>query len=247
MVHIFFIILFLYFLLFLLSIRLKDNSIVDVFWWFWFIVISWYLFFYYHYFNIWNILFLALINLWWLRLSGSIFFKKIQTKKEDARYAKWRGEWKSFYLRSFFQVYILQMILLFIVSVPLFVVFENILEIDSVFLAWFLVSISWLIYETLADYQLSSAIKNKTFKSYEIFTWGLFKYSRHPNYFWEIFFWFWVFIIPLNFSFWWFFGFFMITFLLLFVSGVPMKEERYKLKSNWWEYSKVSKILPKWW
>ncbi|MGE4443371.1 MAG: DUF1295 domain-containing protein [Candidatus Altimarinota bacterium] len=231
----------------MLSIRLKDNSIVDVFWGFGFIVISWYLFFYYQYFNIGNILFLALINLWGLRLSGSIFLKKIQTKKEDARYAKWRGEWKNFYLRSFFQVYILQMFLLFIVSIPLFVVFENILEIDSVFLAGFLVSIFGFIYETLADYQLSSAIKNKTFKSYEIFTGGLFKYSRHPNYFGEIFFWFGVFIISLNFSFLGFFGFFMITFLLLFVSGVPMKEERYKLKSNWGEYSKVSKILPKWW
>jgi len=247
MLHIFFIILFLYFLLFLLSIRLKDNSIVDIFWWFGFVIISWYLFFDNNHFHIWNILFLSLITLWWLRLSWSIFFKKIKTKREDARYAKWRGEWKYFYLRSFFQVYILQMFLLFIVSVPLFVIFQNTLEIDSVFLAWFLVSIFWLIYETLADYQLSSAIKNKTFRSDEIFTWGLFKYSRHPNYFWEIFFWFWVFIISLNFSFWGFVGFFMIAFLLLFVSWVPMKEERYKLKSNWGEYSKVSKILPKWW
>lgn len=247
MLHIFFIILFLYFLLFLLSIRLKDNSIVDVFWGFGFVLISWYLFFDNNHFHIWNILFLVLISLWWLRLSGSIFLKKIQTKKEDARYAKWRREWKYFYLRSFFQVYILQMFLLFIVSVPLFVIFQNTLEIDFVFLAWFLVSIFWLIYETLADYQLSSAIKNKTFRSGEIFTWGLFQYSRHPNYFWEIFFWFWVFIISLNFSFWGFVGFFMIAFLLLFVSWVPMKEERYKLKSNWGEYSKVSKILPKWW
>lgn len=247
MLHIFFIILFLYFLLFLFSIRLKDNSIVDVFWWFGFVIISWYLFFYHNHFHIWNVLFLALINIWWLRLSGSIFLKKIKTQKEDARYAKWREEWKYFYLRSFFQVYILQMFLLFIVSVPLFVIFENTLDINYLFLVWFLVSIFWFIYETLADYQLSCAIKNKTFRSDEIFTWGLFKYSRHPNYFWEIFFWFWVFIISLNFSFLWFVGFFMIAFLLLFVSWVPMKEERYKLKSNWGEYSKVSKILPKWW
>lgn len=247
MLSIFLIIFFLYILLFLASIRLKDNSIVDVFWWFWFVVISWYLFFYNNHFNIWNILFLSLITAWWLRLSGSIFLKKIKTKKEDARYAKWRGEWKYFYLRSFFQVYILQMILLFVVSLPLFVVFENILDVNYLFLVGFFVSIFWLIYETLADYQLSSAIKNKSFKSDEIFTSWLFKYSRHPNYFWEIFFWFWVFLISINFSFWWFFWFFMITFLLLFVSGVPMKEERYKLKSNRWEYSKVSKIFPKWW
>lgn len=247
MLQIFLIIFFLYLLLFLFSIRLKDNSIVDIFWGLWFIVISWYLFFYNNYFHIWNILFLSLINAWWLRLSGSIFLKKLKTKKEDARYAKWREEWKYFYLRSFFQVYILQMILLVIVSAPLFVVFENILEINYLFLVWFLVSIFWFIYETLADYQLSNAIKNNTFKKNDIFIWGLFKYSRHPNYFWEIFFWFWVFIISLNFSFWWFVGFFMITFLLLFVSWVPMKEERYKLKSNWEEYRKVSKILPKWW
>jgi steroid 5-alpha reductase family enzyme len=60
--------------------------------------------------------------------------KKLKTKKEDSRYAVWRGEWKYFYLRSFFQVYVLQMILMFLVSLPLFLVFENILEINYLFI-----------------------------------------------------------------------------------------------------------------
>ena len=60
----------------------------------------------------------------------------------------------------------------------------------------------------------------------QIMTGGLWKYSRHPNYFGEAFLWWGIFIIALGFPGGWlsFFGPLLITFLLVFVSGVPLAE-----------------------
>lgn len=234
---------FCYLILFLISLRIKDNSIVDIFWGFWFILISLILFFKSWNYSIINLIPLILITVWWFRLWWSILLKKIKKPWEDPRYSWWRKSWIYFKTRSFFQVYLLQMILLLIVSFPIFFIFSW--ELDKNFvLIWTIISIFWLIYETVADYQLSQYIKNTKEKNM-IFTDGLFKYSRHPNYFWEIMFWLGILIISFSNSYYWIIWFITISYLLLFVSWVPMKEERYKRKSNYIEYkNKTSLIIP---
>ncbi len=236
---VFFIVFIIYILLYLVSIRLKDNSIVDIFWWIGFVIIWTYFFYISWNYNILHIILFVLICFWWVRLSYHILKRKLKEKKEDPRYALWRKRWKYFYTRSFFQVYMLQMLLMFIIATPLYFIFLN--ENKLIFISWLIISIIWLTIEIIADNQLKNNIK----KDNKVYTWWLYRYSRNPNYFWESLFW-------LGISFIWAFvnifsliWFIMITFLLLFVSWVPMKEKRLSRKSNWESYKlQTNKFIP---
>ena len=232
-----------YLILFFISIKIKDNSIVDVFWWLWFLIISILLFIQNASFNLSQIVTLLLIFLWSVRIAGSIGMKKIKHPWEDKRYSKWREQWKYFYTRSFFQVYLLQMLLLIIVSIPLFIIFEADWWNNYVNILAFIISIFWLSYETIADYQVKNFVNSKNKKPNTIFTWGLWKYSRHPNYLWEILFWLWITIISLQFNLYWIIGLLTISSLLLFVSGVPMKENYYTKKDNYEKYIKETPLF----
>lgn len=234
----------LYLILFLISIKIKDNSIVDVFWGSWFMVISVFLFFTNSSLELEKVLILLLILIWWTRLSYYILKRKLKNNTEDPRYAVWRKKWKYFYTRSFFQVFILQMILMLIISSPLYYIFsENILN-NSLFIIWFILSIVWLSFEIISDNQVKKFIK-ENWKTNKVFTEWLYKYSRNPNYFWESVFWFWLSIIWASINLLSFVWFITITFLLLFVSWVPMKEKRQEKKENWSEYKqKTNKFIP---
>lgn len=261
-----------YTLLFLYSLKIKDNSIVDVFWGFGFMIIA-VLSFFQSERAIPQILVTGLVLLWWIRLTSHIGLRKLWEWKEDPRYAKWREEWGSgwyFIVRSFLQVYMLQMILMIVVATPILVVNLDWLSIlsfsvgeslsifdfswaDPSFLrmtkgwfllfAWVFIALFGLLFETIADTQLAKFIKTK--KPGEIFTMGLYRYSRHPNYFWESMFWLGISFISLPFSYIGIIGWFSITFLLLFVSWVPLQEARYAGRANWEEYkSKTSVFVP---
>ncbi|MBP9812115.1 DUF1295 domain-containing protein [Candidatus Gracilibacteria bacterium] len=261
-----------YILLFLLSIRLRDNSIADVFWGVGFMIIALGSF-YFSPKEIPQYLLTGLILLWGLRISTHIGKRKIKEQKEDPRYAKWREEWGSgwyFYARSFLQVYMLQMILMIFVATPILIVnfyslsfrVETIVEIEkSAILYWadssfvgitgqlFLiiggfVAFFGLLIEMIADYQLAQFIKVK--KPGEIFTTGLYRYSRHPNYFGESMFWLGISLIGLTYSYFAIIGWIVITFLLLFVSGVPLQEARYSGRPNWEEYKRKTSVFIPW-
>ncbi|MCP4524086.1 MAG: DUF1295 domain-containing protein [Candidatus Gracilibacteria bacterium] len=225
-----------YILLFIISIKIQDNSIVDVFWGVGFLIVTLVLVHKNGLHDFSEILILFLIIIWSFRISISILLKKIKQKGEDKRYSKWRKEWRYFYTRSFFQVYLLQMFLLILVSIPIFIIFyskgdNNLLNIAGLFTSFF-----GLVYETIADIQISNFIKGKDKNLNKIFTKGLWKYSRHPNYFGELIFWIGICIISLQYSLYGIIGLLVIAFILLFVSGVPLKERYYKNKSNYNEY-----------
>ena len=236
-----------YIVLFLISLKIKDNSIVDVFWWTWFVIVAWLLFFISDVNTLYSIVFIVLLSIWWLRLTYHIWMRKLSSDKEDPRYAKWRDEWKYFKTRSFFQVYLLQEVLLLAISTPIFFIFSEQISGNIFFYFGIITMVIWIIYESVADYQIKNYIINTQEKNM-IFTWGLYRYSRHPNYLWESIFWLWVSIMSLQVSILWLLWFIFITFLLLFVSWVPLKEERYKKKKNWEEYSsKTPKFIPNFW
>ncbi len=243
-----------YLLLFLYSLKVKDNSIVDVFWGFGFMIIALLSFFQSEQ-SFTQYLMTGLVLVWWIRLTSHIGFRKIREWKEDPRYAKWREEWGSgwyFIIRSFFQVYILQMILMLIVAIPILVV--NLSSMDDLMgvnkeififsFLWTFLAFFWLIFETVADMQLKEFLKIK--KPGQIFTSGLYRYSRHPNYFGESMFWLGVSFIALPYSFlailWWV----VITVLLLFVSWVPLQEARYAGRGEWEEYKKKTSVFVPW-
>lgn len=77
---------------------------------------------------------------------------------------------------------------------------------------------------------------------------GLWKYSRHPNYFGEVTQWWGIWIISLGVGGWWaVVGPLTITLLILFVSGVPLLEKKMAQKPEFAEYKKRTSVLVPWW
>ncbi|MBS8121907.1 DUF1295 domain-containing protein [Candidatus Vampirococcus lugosii] len=233
-----------YLVLFFISIYIKDNSIVDIFWGLGFGIIAIMLFFQSDQY-IYQLTTLFLILAWGLRLSSYIFYRKLKKPGEDSRYKEWRNEWKYFYTQSFFQIYILQMIIMFIIAIPLFIIFygEKDFGINIFLIIGTIISLFGLIYESIADYQLFKFLKIR--KKGEILKKGLRKFHRYPNYFGEICFWFGISFIGLQINIFSLIGFLVIFLLLIFVSGVAMTDNRYKGNSEYEKYkSKTPALFP---
>jgi steroid 5-alpha reductase family enzyme len=232
-----------YVLLFLLSIVLKDNSIADVFWGPGFLQVAVHGFILSGTREPSQILFTGLIAAWSLRLASHILSKKGLKKGEDPRYARWREQWKYFYLRSFFQVYLLQAVLLLIIALPILLVHTVPPPVGVITVVGLCIALSGLIYETIGDLQLRAFIK--TGKKGQIMTQGLWKYSRHPNYFGESVFWLGASIVAVQVSALAIISWILITLLLRYVSGVPLAEERYADNRAFQDYKrKTPPMIP---
>lgn len=233
-----------YIALFLLSIKIKDNSIADVFWGVWFVIISILSYFLSSEWYTSQVIITLLVSVWGIRLFLNILSKKLPYDwKEDARYKRWRDSWTYFKTRSFFQVYMLQGLLMLIIATPILILnfsswFEE--NITLIFL-WAFIALFWLIYEVISDAQLAWFIKNKS--QWEILTTWLRSYSRYPQYFGESVFWLGICVISLQVSVFAFVWWWVITFLLVFVSGVPLLEKRYAWNKKYQLYSKKTPLL----
>ncbi len=189
-----------------------------------------------------------LVIVWGGRLSTRIFLKN-RGKPEDFRYRKWREEWgRSFAMRSYFQVFILQGILMFVILTPVLYVIAKQYE-EGIFFLDVLGALIWLtgfIIESVADYQLDS-FKHKKYNRGQIIQTGLWRYSRHPNYFGEVLMWWGLYCMALSVPGGWYtiVGPVAITFLILKVSGIPLIEEHYRNNEKYQEYSKrTSSFIP---
>lgn len=185
---------------------------------------------------------IALSLLWGLRLAIHIYFRN-RGKKEDFRYKQWREEWgKYFIIRTFFQVFMLQGFLMLVVALQLYS-FHN-YEFRWISIIGVIVYLIGLYFEAVGDFQLSEFIKNPDNKG-EIMKSGLWRYTRHPNYFGEIMIWWGIFIFGLlNGSSWYtIISPITITYLLVFVSGVPMLEKKYAGDLKFEEYKKTTSVL----
>ena len=233
--------------IFALALLKKDNSIVDVAWGIGFILVALLTFFLEPGFTWRHILVTGLVCVWGIRLALHIYFRN-KGRGEDFRYAKWRKEWgKLFVLRSYLQVYLLQGILLLIVSYPVMLVNRS--KADR-FTFWDVVGVGvWSIgffFEAAGDYQLSEFKKNPSNKG-KIMRKGLWSLSRHPNYFGEATLWWGVFLIALAVRNGWtaIVSPILITFLLLKVSGVTMLEKKYAGNQEFLDYARrTSPFIP---
>ena len=230
---------------FILSIFKKRNDIVDIAWGIGFILASWSSLFLSSNYSPKHLLVSLLITLWGLRLALHIYSRN-RNKKEDYRYLAWRKEWgKNFYLRSYLQIYMLQALLLFLVVSPVLILNHSV-SVD--FNSFDILALSiWLfgfIFEAVSDYQLSLFIKKSENKG-KIVQSGLWRYSRHPNYFGEVTLWWGIFLFafsstlnPLTLI-----GPLTITILILFVSGIPLLEKKYDHNPQYLEYRKKTSIF----
>lgn len=107
-------------LLWIISIPIKNVSIVDMFWGFGFVVACWVYFLTTEGFDTRKIVLLTLVSIWGLRLSVYLAWRNLG-KGEDFRYQKFRkdyGEHRYWWI-SFFQTFLLQGILMWLISAPL--------------------------------------------------------------------------------------------------------------------------------
>ena len=129
--------------------------------------------------------------------------------------------------------------LLVVVSLPLYLLFsqENI-TMSGFFIVGIIIAIIGLLTEIVADRQLYNFIISK---QKGIMNKGLWKYTRHPNYFGESLIWLGISIIGLSVNIISLVSYITIFILLRFVSGVPMAEEMFKGNK---EYEKYAKKTP---
>ena len=182
----------------------------------------------------------ALVLVWGIRLAAHIHSRD-RGKGEDKRYRKWREEWgKWFVLRSFLQVFMLQGVLLVMVALP--VIFVNQAPPTPLGLLDLLGLTIWLAgftFETVGDRQLLNFIRDPANKG-KLMTSGLWRYTRHPNYFGEVTLWWGIWLMTLALPGGWLtiLGPITITFLILQVSGIPMLEKHYEDRADFQEYKR---------
>lgn len=189
-----------------------------------------------------------LVGIWGLRLSFHIF-KRNYKKPEDFRYANFRKEWgRSYYIRSYFQLFLFQGLIMFLVSLSfLYINGSDEIKYLPLFIAGILVWIIGFIFEAVGDRQLKKFIQDSANRG-KIISTGLWRYTRHPNYFGEAVMWWGLFFIavsckaplftvisPVT-----------ITFMLRYVSGVPMLEKNLAKKPGFEEYKKRTSIFIPW-
>lgn len=198
-------------------------------------------------FSIGTALVLALPIVWGLRLALRIG-RKNSGKPEDFRYKAWRDAWGStFVWRSFLQVYMLQGLVVFIVALPATLTLAT-PALAPTYAFIYAGAALWCVgffFEAVGDYQLDSFITNPANKG-AIMTRGLWHYTRHPNYFGESLMWVSLALIALGASSVGLVGLVspvLITYLLLFVSGVPMLEKRWEGNPAWEEYKKRTSVF----
>jgi len=219
---------------FWLALLRKRNDLADIAWGLGFILIS---------FLGQNWLIRLIVICWGLRLAGHIYLRN-KNKREDFRYKKWREDWGKFWIiRSYLQVFLLQGLFMFLISLPI--------QLADNKIWWFnLTGLPvWLIgfyFEAVGDWQLTQFKKNPNNRG-KILTTGLWQYSRHPNYFGEVMMWWGVWLISLNQN--WYLsliGPLTISWLIVKVSGIPLLEKKYEGRKDWQKYvAKTPAFWPK--
>lgn len=202
------------------------------------------------------ILVTILVLIWGIRLSLYIFRRH---KKEDYRYQLMRRAWMRrgavfYYVKSFFIIFMLQSFFSLVINssalfVNIFSDRQNKGLIWTDFLGLGIWTIGFLI-QILADSQLERFLerKKKGKNEEKFFKGGLWRYSRHPNYFGEIVLWWGIYFICCSLQYGWvtFFSALSISLLIRFVSGVPFMERKYRKDLDWKLYCRETNVFVPW-
>lgn len=243
---------------FLIAQIKKNNGLADVGWGLGFVVIA-ISSFIYAFLNQgvdWiGIAVLVLVALWGLRLFYYLGIRN-WNKPEDFRYVNMKKKWQTkLTLKAYVYVFMLQGLFMYVISLPIQFAF-HLSPLSNFALSNYLVLgigvLIWLFgyyFEVVGDQQLKTFKSNPENKG-KIMDQGLWRLTRHPNYFGEAVMWWAIFIVSLAslnpVALLGFFGPLTINWLLLYVSGVPMLEKKYANNEAYQAYAKVtSKFLPR--
>lgn len=235
-------------LLWVVSVIVKNVSIVDLFWGLGFVLIGGFYFLKTEGSEIRRIIILILVAIWGLRLSFYLAWRNIG-EGEDYRYKEFRKKYgKKYWWVSYFQTFLLQGVLMWLISSPLLGAqyFGRNVPFGIIDITGILFWVIGFFFETTGDFQLAR-FKSDPANKGKVMAAGLWKYTRHPNYFGDS-------------SVWWGFGILCIsagaylpvlgsvlmTFIIIKISGVGLLEKDLKSKKpGYKEYSeKTSAFIP---
>jgi steroid 5-alpha reductase family enzyme len=231
------------------SIVVKNASIVDIIWGFGFVVVAWVVRLTVDDGNEtrgW--LLVAMTSLWGLRLTAYLFLRN-HGKGEDFRYrAMRRKHGSAFAIKSLYTVFAFQGLMMWIVSLPVQAGQADRTP-DLGWLAWIGCAV-WLIglfFEAVGDAQLA-AFKRDPGSQGVVMDRGLWRYTRHPNYFGDACVWWGIGMVGAETGHWWVLvGPVLMTVLLRRVSGVTLLEKSLvKRRTGYDEYvARTSPFLPR--
>jgi steroid 5-alpha reductase family enzyme len=239
-------------LLWVVSLLMKNAAIVDAFWGPGFAVVAiGYALLTPQDGGLRETILLILVSVWALRLGIYLGWRNLG-KREDYRYANWRTQYgTNWWWRSLLQVYWLQGTLMWLIATPLYMVLSStgsatLTVLDVLAIGLWLIGFS---FEAIGDWQLIRFKANPANKG-QVLRSGLWRYTRHPNYFGDAVVWWSYFVLALSVPWGWVsvFAPLMMTYLLRQVSGVTLLERNLQdSKPGYAEYVAQTNAFVPWW
>lgn len=211
----------------LLSLILRNASIVDIVWGLGFVVVAWVVRLQGDTQTARQWLLVALTTVWGLRLAGYLFWRN-HGQPEDYRYRAMRKRWGDrFPIISLLTVFTLQGALMWVVSLP--VQLGQVPDDPDLGVLAFVGVLVWavgLTFEAVGDLQLAR-FKADPSNEGRVMDRGLWRYTRHPNYFGDACVWWGIALVAAESGLgaWGLLGAAVMTILLLRVSGVALLEK----------------------
>ena len=213
------------------SVKKEDASVVDNFWGIFFIV----LLSVYVYplcragvaLPLPTVLMTAALGTWVLRYSVYIYLRN-HNQPEDQRYTDIRNNWNpGFWWKSLFIIFLFQALIAWMLSGPFFMVAQVIEQPYFMALSYVGCALAFfgIAFEATADHQLNKF--KKTAEKGQVMDKGLWRYSRHPNYFGQSTMWVGFAFIAIGYTGAWslLYAPALMTWLLLKFSGVSLMEK----------------------
>ena len=232
------------------GLRARDNSLVDIAYGPLFVLAGW---------GAWlaadgmsdlqprPLMLLTLVSVWGVRLGLHIGLRH-RGRGEDFRYRRFREEWgDTIVWRSLLQIYLLQGAVVLVIATPILLAIAapggRLGVADGIGVLLFAAG---FLFEAVSDWQLT-VFKRQGENRGRLIRSGLWRFSRHPNYFGEALLWWGIFLIGLGAGSGWY-GLvspLVIAFLLLKVSGIPMLEAKYRDNPEFADYkARTSAFFP---
>lgn len=235
-------------IVFLWALKIKNNGIVDIFWAFDFTVIAAIVWLLSDGFSERKLLVCGLAGLWSLRLGIYLLIRVgSHIKEEEGRYKQLRQEWSSGKFFVFFQMQAFSNVML---SIPFFIIALN--PDPGLSVAEYIGATLWflcIIGEGVSDWQLQY-FKSKPENKGKVCQYGLWNYSRHPNYFFQFSIWIAVLIFAFSSPYGWLAVICPISigYLIFKVTGIPMTEEQAVRSKGeaYKEYQRTTSVFVPW-
>ncbi len=208
-----------------LSVAIRNASIVDIIWGPGFVAVAWATFIAVEEHTARQFLLVAVTTIWGLRLGAYLAWRNAG-KPEDYRYVEMRRlHGGRFWIVSLFTVFALQGAVMWTVSLPVQIgqqTAAGLYWLDAIGVAVWTIG---LLFESIGDLQLALFKRDPANKG-KVMNLGLWRYTRHPNYFGDFLVWWGIYLIAAAGGAWWtVLSPLLMSFLLLRVSGVTLLEK----------------------